>query len=213
MDSPALLDPDATLVRSAFDGLEIDDRTHDDAEPPRPPTGRSLDPDEMLLYPEFEKCELIDGIPVEKDVSNKAEALAGELQWRLSTHCRPGRVARVFNSNIGYCCFPHRPRLVRKPDVSVVLAGRFPNDELPEGWYDLAPDIAVEVHSPTDRAEGVEERVSDYRQAGVKLVWLISPRWRTAVVRRLDGTATEVTTLSGDDVLPGFNCPVAELFV
>lgn len=216
--TPTLLDPDEVLARPEFEKFELIDGVPraKDAGPAPAPTGRPLDPDEMLLYPEFDRSELIDGIPVEKAVSNRSEAVATELVVRLSNHCKAHQLGRVFGSNTGFRCFPHRPKLVRKPDVSVVRAGRFPNDQPPDGWYTLAPDLAVEVHSPTDRAEEVEERVADYRAAGVKLVWLVSTQWRTVLVRRLDGTAAEVGPageLGGEDVLPGFSCTVADLFV
>ena len=212
---PTLLDPDEMLARPEFEKFELIDgvpRAKDADPDDRPPA----DPADLLDRPEYEKHELIDGTPTEKPVSNKSEAVAGELQYRLTNHCRAHKLGRAFNSNVGYRCFAHRPRLIRKPDVSVVLAGRFPDDQPPDGWYTLAPDLAVEVHSPTDRAEEVEEKVADYRAAGVRLVWLVSAKWRTVLVRRLDGTCAEVGpagTLSGEDVVPGFACPVADLFV
>ena len=70
--------------------------------------------------------------------------------------------------------------------------------------------------SPNETYEEVEAKVAEYRSAGVKLIWVISPKSRTVVIRRLDGTCAELNeagTLSGEDVLPGFACPVAELFV
>ena len=62
----------------------------------------------------------------------------------------------------------------------------------------------------------VEAKVAEYRGAGVKLIWVISPRLRRILVRWADGSCAELDetgTLSGEDVLPGFACPVADLFV
>ena len=175
-----------------------------------------LTPDDLLAHPELDHYELIDGIPREKDMGAEAEYAAGELQRHLGNHCHSHKLGRVFNSNTGYRCFPDRPKLVRKPDASVVRAGRLTDDRVPKGWITIPPDLAVEVISPTDRAEDIEERVKEYHSAGVPLVWVVNPSTRTAVVRRLDGTAAEVGpagTLAGEDVVPGFACPVADLFV
>jgi Uma2 family endonuclease len=105
---------------------------------------------------------------------------------------------------------------VRKPDVSVVLRQRFPNEEIPSGDIAIFPDLAVEVVSPNDMYEEVERKVNEYLGAGVRIVWVVSPEAQTVLVRRPNKacTALDVTdTLSGEDVLPGFACPVAELLV
>jgi Uma2 family endonuclease len=102
------------------------------------------------------------------------------------------------------------------PDASVVVAGRLPGDEAPQGYIPIAPDLAVEVLSPGEFAEELAEKLADYRSAGIRLVWVVSPATRMVAIRRADGTLAELDatgTLSGEDVLPGFTCTVAELFV
>src|SRR5262249_3840015 len=116
----------------------------------------------------------------------------------------------------GFQCFPNRPKLVRMPDAAFVATDRLPVDGSPDGYIKVAPDIAVEVVSPNETYEEVEAKVAEYRSAAVKLIWIISPQSKTVLIRRLDGTCAEVNetgTLSGEDVLPGFTCTVAELFV
>ena len=78
-------------------------------------------------------------------------------------------------ADAGYQCFPHDPGLVRRPDASFVKAGRFPGDVLPKGWAKSPPDLAVEVVSPNDLVYELEEKLSDYRKAGVPLIWVIGP--------------------------------------
>ena len=79
----------------------------------------------------------------------------------------------------------------------------------------IAPDLAVEVLSPSDRPRRVLDKVGDYVDSGVRLVWVIDPLKRQAVVYR---TATEGRfidadgALEGEDVLPGFRCALADLF-
>ena len=109
-----------------------------------------------------------------------------------------------------------QPNQVRMPDASVVAHGKLPDDRSPKAYVKVAPDLAVEVVSPNDLYVEVELKVAEYRSAGVKLIWIITPETKSVLVRRLDGSCAEVGAagqLSGEDVLPGFSCTVAELFV
>jgi Uma2 family endonuclease len=177
-----------------------------------------MDADDLLAMPDGKCYELIDGIPVEKIVGAKSELIATRLAGWLEQFCREHRFGHVFGGATGYRCWTGkngRPR-VRKPDASVVRAGRFPDGEVPEGDIAIPPDLAVEVLSPNDKAEELEQKLADYRQAKVRLVWVVSPWTRTVRIRRGDDTSAfldESGTLSGEDVIPGFACKVADLFV
>lgn len=77
------------------------------------------------------------------------------------------------------------------------------------------PDLAVEVLSPNDLGEEVEQKVLEYLRSGLRLVWVISPATRTARVVRADGTTAwlrEDGELDGEKVVPGFRCRLADLF-
>jgi Uma2 family endonuclease len=107
------------------------------------------------------------------------------------------------------------PDTVRGPDVSYVRAGRVPAAAEGESFWAVAPDLAVEIVSPTDSAEVIREKVRDYLIAGTRLVWVIYPRSREVVAHTPDGlsqTFAAADTLASPDVLPGFSCKVAELF-
>ena len=107
------------------------------------------------------------------------------------------------------------PDTVRGPDVSYVQAKRIPPSGVPEGFWDLAPDLAVEVVSSSETAEEVREKVRDFLRAGTPLVWTIYPRAREVIVHTPDGIARTYTThdtLAFSDLLPGFACSVDELF-
>ena len=89
-----------------------------------------------------------------------------------------------------------------------------PGDIAPKGWVKIAPDLAVEVVSPNDTAEDLEEKLGDYRTAGVPLIWVIYPELRKVRIIRRDGSASELKEddmLSGEDVIPGFRCPLREI--
>ena len=87
--------------------------------------------------------------------------------------------------------------------------------ERPKGWPAVAPDLAVEILSPSNRRPAVREKVREYFAAGARLVWVVDPETRTAMVYagNLRGTELdEAETITGGDVLPGFSCRVAEFF-
>ena len=105
------------------------------------------------------------------------------------------------------------PDTVRGPDVAFWSIARQP--ELPAGYFEIPPDIAVEVLSPTDRRRDVREKIREYITLGVRLVWLIDPETRTVTVYlgTIRGTELdESDTLDGGEVLPGFAVPVSYLF-
>ena len=78
----------------------------------------------------------------------------------------------------------------------------------------MAPDLVVEVLSPDDRPGETLAKVGDWLEAGARLAWVIDPQRRLARVYRADGTESllaESDALDGEDVLPGFNCPLGAI--
>ena len=107
------------------------------------------------------------------------------------------------------------PPLALKIDASFIAAHRLTRDDLPTGHCEIVPDLAVEVISPNDLYSDVETKVDEYLQAGVRLVWVIDPGTESVRVHRLNGSVQDLSSrdpLSGEDVVPGFSCPVAKLF-
>ena len=85
---------------------------------------------------------------------------------------------------------------------------------LPDGWIRICPDLAVEVVSPNDTAEELDENLKDYESAGIALVWVLYLKSRSVMIYRGDGSigrAHETDELSGEDVIPGFRCAVRDL--
>ncbi|CAA9544253.1 MAG: hypothetical protein AVDCRST_MAG59-1127 [uncultured Thermomicrobiales bacterium] len=114
--------------------------------------------------------------------------------------------------NVGFT-LEHDPDTVLGPDVSFVRADRLPVDDRP-AFPTMAPDLAVEILSPFNRAGEMARKLVIYLAAGVPLVWFIDKRTRSVAVHTSTGAAllTEGDTLDGGDVLPGFAIPVADLF-
>jgi Uma2 family endonuclease len=106
------------------------------------------------------------------------------------------------------------PDTVRAPDLAFVRASRIPTTGVPTGYWTGAPDLAVEVLSPDDRRPDVRERVRDYQRNGARLVWVLDPATREGIVYRTrsDIPVRVEDILDGEDVLPGFRCPLPELF-
>lgn len=112
--------------------------------------------------------------------------------------------------------FTLEPDTTRAPDVFFIRAERLTEaGGIPEAFWKIAPDLAIEVVLPSETAQEVQEKVRDYLLAGTPIVWVIYPRTRTVVEHTPDGlarTRTENDMLENADVLPGFSCIVRELF-
>lgn len=180
---------------------------------------RLYEPDDLLSLPDAENYELVDGQLVERKMGSESSLIATIISFLLRQFLRGKNLAHVFGSDAGLQCFPHSPKKLRRSDVSVIRYGRLPGEVIPKGHITVAPDLLVEVVSPRDLAEEVEEKVVDYLEAGVQLVWVVYPATRRVWVRRpsdaLEGAATELTgddVISGEKVLPGFTCKIREFF-
>ena len=129
----------------------------------------------------------------------------------LSSYVYEHRLGAVYDQS-GFI-FALNPDTLLGPDLSFVERERVPADE--DAYPELAPDLVVEVASPSQTGPYIEEKIAIYLSAGVRLVWAIDPARRTVQVHRFDGslrTLTDQDVLSGEDVLPGFHVPVAGLF-
>jgi Uma2 family endonuclease len=145
---------------------------------------------------------------------------AVSLGWQ-ETHGRKVRnelVGRLMSGEAGVrFSLPDDPDQTRGLDVGylspeqVARLEDVPNDE----YIREMPVLVVEVISPSETAEYINEKVADYLAAGARLVWLLYPRTRTAMVHRADGTAHTIPadgSLDGEDVLPGFSEPLFNIF-
>ncbi|MBY0491852.1 MAG: Uma2 family endonuclease [Gemmatimonadaceae bacterium] len=139
--------------------------------------------------------------------------LAYQLRRHLDDELKAGIVSArrgaVFGPDTGFV-LTRGPDTVRAPDVSFVLAERVP-DPMPVGFGELAPDLVVEVRSPSDRSGALLAKVGEYLLAGAHLVWVIDPVRRVVTVYRADGSVSELgpaDALSGEVLLPGFSLAV-----
>lgn len=142
----------------------------------------------------------------------------GRLSYRLTMaigqHVEEHRLGMVFPQDTGFK-LTSDPDTVLGPDLAFVSKERIPTTPDWDKFWDVAPDLAVEVLSPSDRPGRTGEKVRDWIRYGAREVWVVAPRTQTVTIHRADGT--EVTlgrqdALEGGDVLPGFTYPLSRLF-
>jgi Uma2 family endonuclease len=169
-------------------------------------------PDDVLRLENEGLYELVDGKLVEKRMSALASETAGLLTADLVAFLRQAPLGRVYPEQT-FKCFPHNPDLIRRPDIAFIASAQLA--AVPEeGHVPIAPDLAIEIVSPTDNVYELDEKLADYRAAGVKLVWVLNPKVRIARVYRADHTAADLDekdSLSGEIVLPGFSVPITKI--
>ncbi len=175
---------------------------------------RLVTAEELFNYPDTRRYELVRGIlRVSEPPGGIHGRLAMKLGSRLDLHVTRLGLGTVLVET-GYL-LERGPDTVRGPDVSFVSTTRLPPDRIPEQFIAGAPDLAIEILSPGDRWAEVEQKVADYLGAGARRVWLVDPKERRVIVRYPDRPSRVLTDrdiLDGEDVVPGFELPLAELF-
>jgi len=158
-------------------------------------------------------CELVDGILVEKTMGYFESRLAAVLIHLIEGFLDSRNLGIVAGADGMLRIFPDQ---VRIPDVSFICWEQFPDRKLPEEPApSIAPDLAVEILSKGNTPAEMDRKLRDYFAAGVRLVWYIDPPTRSARVYSAVDECTKIDesgTLTGGEVLPGFELPLAELF-
>jgi Uma2 family endonuclease len=170
---------------------------------------------ETLDYDVIEESE-------QEEMSNPEHSvIAANLIGELRPFLKGKQIGRVFDCSNEYRYLPKiikgakEQQPYRKPDVSFVSQERLPAKLRP--YYEIAPDFAVEIASPTDRDFDIDTKVKEYQKYGVRLIWIIHPVSRSVDVYRLaDGVKLqryiENDELSGEDVIPGFKININDIF-
>lgn len=179
-----------------------------------PPLGTATEEDVLKAEGHTGRvCELVDGVLVEKTMGYKESLLACAISERLRAFVRPRRLGIVLGPD---GTLKILPRQVRIPDVCFISWQRFPEGKLPdEPIPAVAPDLAVEVLSEGNTEGEMRRKLREYFAAGTRLVWHVDPRTRSAEVYTGPDQSEvfgETGLLSGGEVLPGFELPLAMLF-
>jgi Uma2 family endonuclease len=174
-----------------------------------------LTADEFMALPHAHEYELVEGSLVErKFIGAYSSYVAGRIIYLLNALSDRTGCGWVLDSETTYRCFGD-PDTLRRADVSFVRVGRFPNERVPEAYVTIAPDLAMEVISPTNLAYEVQEKIRLYIEAGVRLIWVVYPNTEQVQVYDATGFVAELEadeTISGGDVVPGFSARVSDFF-
>jgi Uma2 family endonuclease len=179
-------------------------------------TTKSMTAEEFMALPDDgRRYELIEGVLHEVSPGGLEHSGIGiELIWYLSGFVREHDLGRVYGPDAGYY-FERDPVTVRAPDVSFIRTDRLPASKERKGFSPVLPDLAVEIASPGDSPGEIAEKVAFYLDHGVPLVWMTYPQSQSVVAHR-SGREPRVfgpsDVLDGEDVVPGFRLPVADLF-
>jgi Uma2 family endonuclease len=157
--------------------------------------------------------ELIDGLIVETSPPGAQHGRRQAQTIALLGRAKATGAGKVLG-RVG-CVIRRGPDTVRAPDVAFIRAERIPPSGIPEGFWEGAPDLAVEIVSPSDRPGEIQTRIREWIEAGARQVWVLYNDSRTVLVVRslLDRvTLGADETLDGGEAVPGFSCRVGELF-
>ncbi|MEO6866239.1 MAG: Uma2 family endonuclease [Gemmatimonadaceae bacterium] len=166
--------------------------------------------------PDIPDCyELVDG---ELIMMTPAGWLRGHLVMKigmvLGAYVDHNNLGMTFGEQTGFI-LSRNPDTVRAPDAAFVREERIPLERDLTQYFPGAPDLAVEVLSPSNRASAMKRKLAQYFAAGTQLVWVVDPETRVITVHASGRDAAilhETDTLDGQDVLPGFHYAIAKLF-
>ena len=167
-------------------------------------------PDDGFVY------ELIKGdlVKVSPPPGHEHGLVAMNIGGPLFEFVKKRRLGNVYAAETGYL-LEEDPQTVRAADVSFVRRERIEKAGRVKAYWVGAPDLAVEVISPSDTVGRIEGKVEQWLECGACLVWVVSPKMRAVTAYRSLTeivVLTEKDTLDGGDVLPGFQISVAEIF-
>lgn len=168
---------------------------------------------------EYKGMEIVDGVwtPKQRDemMSIAHGLLGGRLFYRLFAHVEQHKLGHVYMSETIFILHvdENGVRTMRKPDTAFVVTERVKPPE--SGYYFQAPDLAIEMISPSERIGTISKKLRDYFTYGTRQVWLIYLEDKEIVVHKPNvkpETYRIGDTLSGGDLLPGFTLDVAAVF-
>jgi len=169
--------------------------------------------EELLAMGDIGPCELIDGriVPM-SPTGGEHGNIEIILGFALKVFAQHRKLGWVMSGEVGIYTRRH-PDRVRGADIVFVSRERLPKP--PEGFLEIAPELIVEIISPSDRWSDMRRKLDEYFAIGVQQVWAVEPDNRTVLVYQTPTSFRELAesgTLVGEGVLEGFSLPVADLF-
>ena len=171
--------------------------------------------EDLIQMPDSERCELVRGEIVRMPPTGWSHGpVSSKFDRRIGLFVEQHRLGVVSTAEVGYL-LTRNPDTVRAPDVSFVSRERIPPGGVTEGYVPFAPDLAVEIVSPSNSAVDISDKVEEYLAAGTRMVLVVFPRRRSVTAYLPGGEARvlhEDDILDGGDVLPGFAVRVGDFF-
>ncbi len=185
---------------------------------PAPPTKTLLTGDDLLLIEAQQPgklFELIEGelkeYPVPGIDHSEYEFLIVEL---FAAYKKQNKIGRFLVGEAGFYTRGDN-KTVRMADMAFISYARMPAEKKEPGYGRIAPELVVEIVSPSNSADEMEEKIQEWLRFGALLVWVAYPKTRRVHVYTHEGQITILNaedTLTGGNVLPGFSVAVRELF-
>jgi Uma2 family endonuclease len=170
---------------------------------------------DLAEMPDGERFELAGGELVERTLNPESTFVAGKIYRHLDqyTDTHPDWIA--LTDGAGFRLGDDEEPTLRKPDAALVRRSRLAGGRFPVPCFEGAPELAVEVVSPSDVIVDLESKIAEYFAAGAALVWVAKPFSRRIVVHRPDGSETSLgpdEQLTAEPLLPDFRMTVADVF-
>ena len=173
---------------------------------------------ELMEQPEYldRVIELVEGELIEMSKPTSIHGIVlGLLSAEIVLFVKRGNLGAVMVGDTGFVLERKESGKdsVRGLDIAFVSKERLPNP--PNfSWYEIGPDLAIEVISPSNKAGDTHLKVMQLLNAGARLIWLVYPQNRSVVAHTAERavTLTESDSLTGGDVLPGFELRVSDIF-
>lgn len=172
--------------------------------------------EELLQLPDDDfRYELVRGV-LRKMVpaGNEHGQIALRLAWRLAQYVETNKLGVTYAAETGFI-LALDPDTVRAPDAAFVRQERLDEIGKVAGFWPGAPDLVIEVISPSDQYSEVESKVADWLKAGSRMVVVVDPRRRVVAVHHSRSGIRVLgmgEVLEGGDVVPGWSVPIEELF-
>lgn len=163
-----------------------------------------------------EHFEVVEGRIVETMPTQKPHGRVGMRVIRLlDRYVEANELGEVLSLEVGFR-LQLDPLLIRCPDVAFVSKERQVEDQDEDGFYNLAPNLAVEIVSPDNSGPDMAHKAQEYLSHGTELVWIVNPKRKEVKIYRPDETQPQTLTgedeITGENVIVGFSCKVSEFF-
>ena len=177
---------------------------------------KTMTADELLTMPNAQfGCELVRGKFKKYMPTGFLHGLiASRIGRIIGNFVDENDLGVTFAAETGFLIFQN-PDTVRAPDSAFISKENFKKHGVTEKFFSGAPDLAVEVVSPSDRKKDIEEKIRDYLKTGVALVWIIYPQNKIVAVHRQNNITSilrETDELDGENILPNFRCSLEKIF-